>query len=118
MSDIREPLWRAVTAADFLSEDEKRAALGYGPTTGGEGQWGAQGEECMTSITDELAQRFLHHADIGHLALLIWASCASAFVAFSIREAAEAARRAESFMQDFLQELSRFNRHHQEEEER
>ncbi len=31
MSEIREPLWRAVTAADFLSEDEKRAALGYGP---------------------------------------------------------------------------------------
>jgi HK97 family phage portal protein len=31
MSDIREPLWRAVTAADFLTEDEKRAALGYGP---------------------------------------------------------------------------------------
>ena len=33
MSDIREPLWRAVTAADFLTDDEKRAALGYGPRT-------------------------------------------------------------------------------------
>ncbi len=33
MSDIREPLWRAVTAADFLTVDEKRAALGYGPRT-------------------------------------------------------------------------------------
>jgi HK97 family phage portal protein len=31
MSDLREPLWRAVTAADFLTADEKRAALGFGP---------------------------------------------------------------------------------------
>jgi phage portal protein BeeE len=33
MADAREPLWRAVTAADFLTADEKRAALGYGPMT-------------------------------------------------------------------------------------
>ncbi len=72
----------------------------------------------MTILTDALTEQFLAHADIGHLALLIWASCATAFVAFSMREAAEAARRAESFMHDFLQELSRFNRHLQEEEER
>ena len=69
-------------------------------------------------LAQDLAQRFFANADTGHLALLIWASCASALVAFTIREAAEAARRAESFMQDFLQELSRFNRHRQEEEER
>jgi HK97 family phage portal protein len=31
MAESREPLWRAVTAADFLTVDEKRAALGYGP---------------------------------------------------------------------------------------
>ncbi len=31
MTDSREPLWRAVTAADFLTVDEKRAALGYPP---------------------------------------------------------------------------------------
>jgi HK97 family phage portal protein len=31
MADAREPLWRAVTAADFLTVDEKRAALGYPP---------------------------------------------------------------------------------------
>jgi HK97 family phage portal protein len=31
MADMREPLWRAVTAADFLTPDEKRAALGYPP---------------------------------------------------------------------------------------
>jgi HK97 family phage portal protein len=29
MTETREPLWRAITAADFLSEGEKRAALGY-----------------------------------------------------------------------------------------
>ncbi len=32
MTDSREPLWRAVTAADFLTRDEKRAALGYPPS--------------------------------------------------------------------------------------
>jgi len=31
MNDTREPLWKAVTAADFLTVDEKRAALGYPP---------------------------------------------------------------------------------------
>jgi HK97 family phage portal protein len=31
MNETRETLWQAVTAADFLSIDEKRAALGYGP---------------------------------------------------------------------------------------
>ncbi len=72
----------------------------------------------MTSITDELTQRFLAYADIGHLALLIWASCASALGAYCVREAADAARRAESFMHQFLQELSRFNRRIEEEDER
>jgi HK97 family phage portal protein len=31
MNDSREPLWAAVTAADFLTTDEKRAALDYPP---------------------------------------------------------------------------------------
>ncbi|MGL4635992.1 MAG: phage portal protein [Beijerinckiaceae bacterium] len=31
MHDTREPLWRAVTAADFLTANEKREALGYPP---------------------------------------------------------------------------------------
>ncbi len=31
LNDTREPLWRAITAADFLTVDEKRAALGFGP---------------------------------------------------------------------------------------
>lgn len=44
MSEIREPLWRAVTAADFLTEDEKRAALGYGPRAKARGTTGATKE--------------------------------------------------------------------------
>lgn len=31
MTDFRETLWRSVSAADFLTPDEKRKALGYGP---------------------------------------------------------------------------------------
>jgi len=34
MTETREPLWRAITAADFLTADEKRAALGYPPVNG------------------------------------------------------------------------------------
>jgi HK97 family phage portal protein len=34
LSVERESLWRRVTAADFLTEDEKRAAVGYGVTGG------------------------------------------------------------------------------------
>jgi hypothetical protein len=70
----------------------------------------------MNAMHDGLLQAFMHHADIGHLALLIWAFSASAMVWFGISEAAETARRTEHFMQDFLQELSRFNRNHEEDE--
>jgi hypothetical protein len=66
----------------------------------------------MNDISEGLLHGFLARADIGHLALLIWAIGASFLVAFGIAEAADAARRTESFMQDFLQELSRFNRNH------
>jgi hypothetical protein len=66
----------------------------------------------MSDIPDSLLNGFLARADIGHVALLLWAIGASFLVAFGIAEAAEAARRTESFMQDFLQELSRFNRNH------
>jgi HK97 family phage portal protein len=31
MTDVREALWRSVTAADFLTPDEKRKMLGFGP---------------------------------------------------------------------------------------
>ncbi len=70
----------------------------------------------MTSLGERVVQSFLLHADIGHVALFLWAMGASAFVAFAIREAAEAARRTETFMQDFLQELSRFNRNLEEDQ--
>ena len=32
LSGERESLWRRVSAAEFLSEDEKREAVGYGRT--------------------------------------------------------------------------------------
>jgi hypothetical protein len=66
----------------------------------------------MNPFPDALVQGFINHADIGHLALLIWALGASLLVAFGVAEAAETARRTESFMQEFLHELSRFNRSH------
>jgi HK97 family phage portal protein len=34
LADERESLWRRVTAAEFLTDDEKRAAVGYGPRGG------------------------------------------------------------------------------------
>ncbi|MBB3930730.1 HK97 family phage portal protein [Kaistia hirudinis] len=37
LADEREALWRRVAAADFLSRDEKRQAVGYGAE--GEGEW-------------------------------------------------------------------------------
>lgn len=68
----------------------------------------------MNALPDGLVEAFLNRADIGHLALFFWALGASAAVAFGISEAAEAARRTEAFMQDFLQELARFNQRHGE----
>jgi hypothetical protein len=70
----------------------------------------------MSTIANDITRGFLAHADIGHVALLIWAVGASGLVAFGIREAADAARRTEAFMQDFLQELSRFNRRQEDDE--
>jgi hypothetical protein len=66
----------------------------------------------MNPFPDGLLEAFLGKADIGHLALFLWALGASTAVAFGIAEAAEAARRTEAFMQDFLQELARFNQRH------
>jgi HK97 family phage portal protein len=47
LSDHRESLWRSITAANFLTSDEKRAALDYGPLPDGTGsamwQGGAHG---------------------------------------------------------------------------
>lgn len=36
LSGEREALWRRVGAADYLTDDEKRAAIGYAPRDGGE----------------------------------------------------------------------------------
>jgi hypothetical protein len=66
----------------------------------------------MNLFPDGLIEAFVGKADIGHIALFLWALCASTAVAFGIAEAAEAARRTEAFMRDFLQELSRFNQRH------
>jgi hypothetical protein len=66
----------------------------------------------MSLFPDGLITAFIGRADIGHLALLIWALGASAVVAFDIARAAETTRRTEAFMQDFLQELARFNQRH------
>jgi HK97 family phage portal protein len=38
LADDRESLWRRVTGADFLTDDEKREALGYGPKSSSTGQ--------------------------------------------------------------------------------
>jgi HK97 family phage portal protein len=38
LADERESLWRRVTAAAFLSEDEKREAVGYGRAAAGKGR--------------------------------------------------------------------------------
>jgi hypothetical protein len=66
----------------------------------------------MNPFPEGLLEALLGKADIAHLALLLWALGASAAVGFGIAEAAEAARRTEAFLQDFLQELARFNQRH------
>jgi hypothetical protein len=68
----------------------------------------------MNLIPQGLLDAFVLHADIGHLALFLWALGASAAVAFDITEAARTAHRTEIFMQEFLQELARFNQRHGE----
>jgi hypothetical protein len=69
----------------------------------------------LNLFPDSLIEAFAGKADIGHLALFLWALGASAAVAFGIAEAAEAARRTEAFMRDFLHELARFNQRHGDE---
>jgi hypothetical protein len=69
----------------------------------------------MIPFPDGLIEAFAGKADIGHIALFLWALGASMAVAFGIAEAAETARRTETFMQDFLQELARFNQRHGDE---
>lgn len=54
----------------------------------------------------ELIDTFVARGDLAHLALLLWASAASGGLLFTLRELAAASRRFD----DFIRELSRFNR--------
>jgi len=55
----------------------------------------------------DLIQTFSERGDLAHLALLLWATSASALAAFALRELAAASRRFD----DFVRELARFNEH-------
>ena len=54
----------------------------------------------------ELIDTFIARGDLAHLALFLWAASASALLIFALRELAAAMRRFD----DFVRELSRFNR--------
>lgn len=56
----------------------------------------------MSDLTNVFAER----GDLAHLALFLWAASASALLIFTLRELAAAMRRFD----DFVRELSRFNR--------
>ena len=56
----------------------------------------------------ELLQQFVERGDLAHLALFLWASAASGFLGFVMRELASANRRFDAF----VRELARFNRKH------
>jgi hypothetical protein len=59
-------VWARVAAADFLTVNEKRAAVGYGPVEGGDGydvRLGARSKACQSCLEErynphwELQQR-------------------------------------------------------------
>ncbi len=54
----------------------------------------------------DILRTFSERGDLAHVALLLWAVAASAAALFGLREFAAAARRFD----DFVRELSRFNR--------
>lgn len=54
---------------------------------------------------DDLIRTFSARGDLAHLALFLWASCASGMLIFALREFAAATRRFD----DFVRELARFN---------
>jgi hypothetical protein len=56
---------------------------------------------------NELIRTFSERGDLAHVALLLWASSASALAWFALRELAAAVRRFD----DFVRELARFNDH-------
>jgi hypothetical protein len=53
----------------------------------------------------DLIRTFSERGDLAHLALFLWAACASAYALFALRELAASARRFD----DFVRELARFN---------
>jgi hypothetical protein len=55
---------------------------------------------------DDLTQTVIARGDLAHLALFLWASGASALLAWTLREMAAANRRFE----DFVKEISSLNR--------
>ena len=60
----------------------------------------------------EIVRTFGERGDLAHLALLLWAMAASVAALFGFREFAAAARRFD----DFVRELSRFNRSTEEDD--
>lgn len=54
----------------------------------------------------ELLDTFIKRGDLAHIALFLWASAASVALWSTLRELAAASRRFD----DFVRELSRFNR--------
>jgi heme exporter protein D len=66
----------------------------------------------MLAIVDHFLTAFLEEADIGHLALFVWAAGASVLAGFCVREAADATRRTDVFLSEFLHELAHFSRTH------
>lgn len=54
---------------------------------------------------EQLLAAFVGKGDVGHLGLLFWALCASAFALLTLRELTAANRRFD----DFVRELNRFN---------
>ena len=61
-----------------------------------------------SKIMPDLIRTFTERGDLAHLALFLWAACASAYALFALRELAASARRFD----DFVRELSRFNKRH------
>lgn len=55
---------------------------------------------------DEVTRAFTERGDLAHLALLLWASSASALLAWSLKELSRSNRR----FNDFVAEIARLNR--------
>ena len=53
----------------------------------------------------DLIRTFSERGDLAHLALFLWAGCATALLYLALRDLAAASRRFD----DFVRELSRFN---------